>query len=63
MKEGEVDPLEGVVIISEKLAASDNVKILLQVTNNRHHHVQTLHSFETETHFGNCLTLAKIEGN
>ena len=22
-----------------------------------------LHSFETETHFGNCLTLAKIEGN
>ena len=50
MKEGEVDPLEGVVIISEKLAASDNVKILLQViSNNRHHHLQTLHSFETET--------------
>ena len=33
MKDGEVDPIEGVVIFSEKLAASDNLKILLQVIN------------------------------
>lgn len=63
MKDGEVDPLEGVVIISEKLAASDNVKILLQViSNNRHHHVQSVHSFETEalSYYMNRMDYARV---
>ena len=31
MRDGEVEPIEGVVIISEKLAARENVKIISQV--------------------------------
>merc|ERR1711936_1020261 len=31
MRDGEVEPIEGVVIISEKLAARENVKIISQI--------------------------------